>query len=45
MVVLFAHRRLSFLSDFFDSKTTAAPVVSHSGSIQKAEIQEKVVER
>ncbi|NXR10881.1 ZN830 protein, partial [Semnornis frantzii] len=31
--------------DFFDSKTTAAPIVSHSGSIQKAEIQEKVVER
>ncbi|NWW89161.1 ZN830 protein, partial [Rhynochetos jubatus] len=32
-------------ADFFDSKTTAAPVVSHSGSIQKAEIQEKIVER
>ncbi|NWX46110.1 ZN830 protein, partial [Steatornis caripensis] len=32
-------------ADFFDSKTTAAPIVSHSGSIQKAEIQEKVVER
>ncbi|KFP72228.1 Zinc finger protein 830, partial [Acanthisitta chloris] len=31
--------------DFFDSKVPAAPVVSHSGSIQKAEIQEKVVER
>ncbi|NWS70086.1 ZN830 protein, partial [Crotophaga sulcirostris] len=31
--------------DFFDSKPTAAPVVSHSGSIQKPEIQEKVVER
>ncbi|POI32102.1 hypothetical protein CIB84_004146 [Bambusicola thoracicus] len=31
--------------DFFDSKTTAAPVVSHSGSIQKAETQEKTVER
>ncbi|NWJ09469.1 ZN830 protein, partial [Crypturellus undulatus] len=31
--------------DFFDSKTTAAPIVSHSGSIQKPEIQEKVVER
>uniref|UniRef100_A0A8B9QNH9 Zinc finger protein 830 n=2 Tax=Anas platyrhynchos TaxID=8839 RepID=A0A8B9QNH9_ANAPL len=35
----------SLPTDFFDSKTTAAPVVSHSGSIQKAEIQEKVVER
>uniref|UniRef100_A0A8C8VEY6 Zinc finger protein 830 n=1 Tax=Pelusios castaneus TaxID=367368 RepID=A0A8C8VEY6_9SAUR len=32
-------------ADFFDNKTTAAPIVSHSGSIQKAEIQEKVVER
>ncbi|XP_067425986.1 zinc finger protein 830 [Emydura macquarii macquarii] len=32
-------------SDFFDNKTTAAPIVSHSGSIQKAEIQEKIVER
>ncbi|NWS43583.1 ZN830 protein, partial [Probosciger aterrimus] len=32
-------------ADFFDSKTTAAPILSHSGSIQKAEIQEKVVER
>ncbi|NXA33921.1 ZN830 protein, partial [Eudromia elegans] len=31
--------------DFFDSKTTAVPTVSHSGSIQKPEIQEKVVER
>ncbi|XP_025895445.1 zinc finger protein 830 [Nothoprocta perdicaria] len=31
--------------DFFDSKTTAVPIVSHSGSIQKPEIQEKVVER
>ncbi|NXS51314.1 ZN830 protein, partial [Brachypteracias leptosomus] len=31
--------------DFFDSTTTAAPIVSHSGSIQKAEIQEKIVER
>ncbi|XP_062425652.1 zinc finger protein 830 isoform X2 [Rhea pennata] len=35
----------SLPTDFFDSKTTAAPVVSHSGSIQKREIQEKVVER
>ncbi|GAB0183071.1 zinc finger protein 830 [Grus japonensis] len=35
----------SLPADFFDSKTTAAPVVSHSGSIQKAEIQEKIVER
>ncbi|EMP36599.1 hypothetical protein UY3_06221 [Chelonia mydas] len=32
-------------ADFFDSKMTAAPIVSHSGSIQKAEVQEKVVER
>ncbi|PKU46916.1 hypothetical protein llap_2751 [Limosa lapponica baueri] len=32
-------------ADFFDSKTTAAPIVSHSGSIQKAEVQEKIVER
>ncbi|XP_075777743.1 zinc finger protein 830 [Pelodiscus sinensis] len=32
-------------ADFFDNKTTAAPIVSHSGSIQKAEVQEKVVER
>lgn len=32
-------------TDFFDSKTTAAPVVSHSGSIQKPETQEKTVER
>ncbi|OXB66335.1 hypothetical protein ASZ78_003726 [Callipepla squamata] len=36
---------LSFLSDFFDSKTAAPPVVSHSGSIQKPETQEKIVER
>ncbi|NXY22385.1 ZN830 protein, partial [Atrichornis clamosus] len=35
----------SLPADFFDTKTTAAPIVSHSGSIQKAEIQEKVVER
>ncbi|XP_010162818.1 zinc finger protein 830, partial [Antrostomus carolinensis] len=35
----------SLPADFFDSKITAAPIVSHSGSIQKAEIQEKVVER
>ncbi|KFO03596.1 Zinc finger protein 830, partial [Balearica regulorum gibbericeps] len=35
----------SLPADFFDSKTAAAPVVSHSGSIQKAEIQEKIVER
>ncbi|NXX81996.1 ZN830 protein, partial [Urocolius indicus] len=36
----------SLPADFFDSRTTAAPIVSHSGSIQKAEIQEKkVVER
>ncbi|KAJ7410716.1 zinc finger protein 830 [Pitangus sulphuratus] len=35
----------SLPADFFDSKTPAAPVVSHSGSIQKAEVQEKVVER
>ncbi|NXK91118.1 ZN830 protein, partial [Formicarius rufipectus] len=35
----------SLPEDFFDSKTTAAPIVSHSGSIQKAEIQEKIVER
>uniref|UniRef100_A0A8C5X014 Zinc finger protein 830 n=1 Tax=Malurus cyaneus samueli TaxID=2593467 RepID=A0A8C5X014_9PASS len=41
----FCHRLLSFPIDFFDTKTPAAPVVSHSGSIQKAEIQEKVVER
>ncbi|XP_040519249.1 zinc finger protein 830 [Gallus gallus] len=32
-------------TDFFDSKATAAPVVSHSGSIQKPETQEKTVER
>ncbi|NXG62773.1 ZN830 protein, partial [Hemiprocne comata] len=35
----------SLPADFFDSKTTAPPVVSHSGSIQKPEIQEKIVER
>ncbi|NWU65315.1 ZN830 protein, partial [Pterocles burchelli] len=35
----------SLPADFFDSKTTPAPIVSHSGSIQKAEIQEKIVER
>ncbi|NXY70087.1 ZN830 protein, partial [Glareola pratincola] len=35
----------SLPADFFDSKTAAAPTVSHSGSIQKAEIQEKIVER
>uniref|UniRef100_A0A8C3R6I0 Zinc finger protein 830 n=1 Tax=Cyanoderma ruficeps TaxID=181631 RepID=A0A8C3R6I0_9PASS len=35
----------SLPADFFDTKTPAAPIVSHSGSIQKAEIQEKVVER
>ncbi|NWH91603.1 ZN830 protein, partial [Aegithalos caudatus] len=35
----------SLPADFFDTKTPAAPVVSHSGSIQKADIQEKVVER
>ncbi|NWX12485.1 ZN830 protein, partial [Aegotheles bennettii] len=35
----------SLPADFFDSKTTAAPIVSHSGSIQKAEVQEKIVER
>ncbi|NXH17105.1 ZN830 protein, partial [Bucco capensis] len=35
----------SLPADFFDTKTTAAPIVSHSGSIQKAEIQEKIVER
>ncbi|NXW03505.1 ZN830 protein, partial [Fregetta grallaria] len=35
----------SLPADFFDSQTTAAPIVSHSGSIQKAEIQEKTVER
>ncbi|NXY88865.1 ZN830 protein, partial [Alcedo cyanopectus] len=35
----------SLPADFFDSKTTAAPLVSHSGSIQKPEIQEKMVER
>ncbi|XP_054237642.1 zinc finger protein 830 [Indicator indicator] len=35
----------SLPADFFDSKTTAAPIVSHSGSIQKAEIQEKIIER
>ncbi|XP_068946030.1 zinc finger protein 830 [Petaurus breviceps papuanus] len=31
--------------DFFDQDAPAAPVVFHSGSIQKAEVQEKVVER
>nr|XP_033786539.1 zinc finger protein 830 isoform X2 [Geotrypetes seraphini] len=31
--------------DFFDIKTPSAPLVSHSGSILKAEIQEKTVER
>ncbi|XP_027718037.1 zinc finger protein 830-like [Vombatus ursinus] len=31
--------------DFFDQDAPTAPVVSHSGSIQKAEVQEKVVER
>ncbi|NXA12592.1 ZN830 protein, partial [Sapayoa aenigma] len=35
----------SLPADFFDSKTAAAPIVSHSGSIQKAEVQEKTVER
>ncbi|NXU80784.1 ZN830 protein, partial [Oreotrochilus melanogaster] len=35
----------SLPADFFDSKTTAAPILSHSGTIQKAEVQEKVVER
>ncbi|XP_063254900.1 zinc finger protein 830 [Prinia subflava] len=35
----------SLPADFFDTKTAAAPIVSHSGSIQKAEVQEKVVER
>ncbi|NXS97420.1 ZN830 protein, partial [Jacana jacana] len=35
----------SLPADFFDSETTAVPVVSHSGSIQKAETQEKIVER
>uniref|UniRef100_A0A8B9PFW7 Zinc finger protein 830 n=1 Tax=Apteryx owenii TaxID=8824 RepID=A0A8B9PFW7_APTOW len=32
-------------NDECSNKTTAAPIVSHSGSIQKPEIQEKVVER
>nr|XP_056713237.1 zinc finger protein 830 [Euleptes europaea] len=34
-------------SDHLENKTAAAPVhlVSHSGSIQKAEVQEKIVER
>uniref|UniRef100_A0A8D0H7W6 Zinc finger protein 830 n=1 Tax=Sphenodon punctatus TaxID=8508 RepID=A0A8D0H7W6_SPHPU len=32
-------------SDFFDNKAANAPIVSHSGSIQKAEVQEKIVER
>ncbi|XP_020861901.1 zinc finger protein 830 [Phascolarctos cinereus] len=31
--------------DFFDQDAPTAPVVSHSGSIQKAEVQEKMVER
>ncbi|XP_043820451.1 zinc finger protein 830 [Dromiciops gliroides] len=31
--------------DFFDQDAPAAPAVFHSGSIQKAEVQEKVVER
>ncbi|XP_029445740.1 zinc finger protein 830 isoform X2 [Rhinatrema bivittatum] len=31
--------------DFFDSKTPPAPLVTHSGSILKADIQEKTVER
>ncbi|KAF2975487.1 hypothetical protein EK904_012273 [Melospiza melodia maxima] len=35
----------SLPADFFDTKTPAAPIVSHSGSIQKAEIHEKVIER
>ncbi|NWS05789.1 ZN830 protein, partial [Motacilla alba] len=35
----------SLPADFFDTKTPAAPIVSHSGSIQKAEVQEKVIER
>ncbi|NWH64169.1 ZN830 protein, partial [Geococcyx californianus] len=35
----------SLPADFFDNKPTATPIVSHSGSIQKPEIQEKVVER
>ncbi|OWK62959.1 Zinc finger protein 830 [Lonchura striata] len=35
----------SLPADFFDTRTPAAPIVSHSGSIQKAEIQEKVIER
>ncbi|NWI54233.1 ZN830 protein, partial [Calyptomena viridis] len=35
----------SLPADFFDGKTAAAPMVSHSGSIQKAEVQEKIVER
>ncbi|XP_021244179.1 zinc finger protein 830 [Numida meleagris] len=35
----------SLPTDFFDSRTTATPVVSHSGSIQKPETQEKTVER
>ncbi|NXX88190.1 ZN830 protein, partial [Centropus bengalensis] len=35
----------SLPADFFDSKPAAVPLVSHSGSIQKPEIQEKVVER
>ncbi|NWZ04574.1 ZN830 protein, partial [Agelaius phoeniceus] len=35
----------SLPADFFDTKIPAAPIVSHSGSIQKAEIHEKVIER
>ncbi|XP_060103803.1 zinc finger protein 830 [Heteronotia binoei] len=37
----------NILSDPSENKTAAAPVplVSHSGSIQKAEVQEKIVER
>ncbi|XP_036621767.1 zinc finger protein 830 [Trichosurus vulpecula] len=31
--------------DFFEQDAPTAPVVFHSGSIQKAEVQEKVVER
>ncbi|XP_059584506.1 zinc finger protein 830 isoform X1 [Alligator mississippiensis] len=32
-------------ADFFDNRTVSAPMVSHSGSIQKPEVQEKAVER
>lgn len=35
----------SLPADFFDTKTPSAPKVSHSGSILKAEFQEKPVER